>query len=178
MLVAEFPLNLLEKSLKRVIFFKHLILFLEKIDFLSFSMVYINYIFYFSYNMRRTPYRTPTIPAARPTAVSRKNAYSTRNNTLTVSNVNKPEQPNLVAINPRKISIGKTVQRNDPLFVRIGSFVVNVNRIDYINWNENESRIRFGSQYGVDASKKYYAAEHEAIRQLQIELTRKIDADK
>ena len=121
--------------------------------------------------MRRVPYRVSTIPTASRIAVSRKAPFSTKNNTLTVSNVNKPEQPNLVAINPRKISIGKTVQHNDPRFVRIGSFVINVNRIDYIDWKKDESKIRFGSQYGIDASKKYYAAEHEAIRQLQIQLT-------
>ena len=93
--------------------------------------------------MRRVPYCAQTIPVARPTLVYSKAAYSTRNNPLTVSNVNKSDQPNFVAINPRKISIGKTVQHNVPRFVRIGSFVINVNRIDYINWNENESKIRF-----------------------------------
>lgn len=125
--------------------------------------------------MRQAPrYRAPTC-VAKSCVVPRKATYSTRNNAV----ANKSEQPNLVAINPRKISIGKTVHRSsNPQFVKIGNFVVNVKRIDYVKWTEDISNIRFGSLHGIDASKKYYPAEHEAIRQLQNELVEKTDNNK
>lgn len=117
--------------------------------------------------MRRAAFHSSSI--SRSSAVPRHCSYATR----TVGNTNKSEHPNLLAINPQKISINKTVQNCGPVFVNIGSFTINVNRINYIYWNENESQIRFAIEHGIDASKKYYPFEHAAIKRLINELTNK-----